>query len=68
MNWVTFLQIIIPICIFVFGIIISLFVSNNHSHKEIWKQLNSNSVEITNRLTKIETILTYIKNNNGGKK
>ena len=57
-----FLSIMIPICIGAASLIVTMFISNNGSHKEIWKQINQNNNDITNRLTRIETKIEDLKN------
>ena len=62
MTFTLFLQIIIPIGIFFLGLLTSIVVNNNKSHKEIWMQINQYNIDITNRLTRIETKLENLKN------
>ena len=62
MTFTLFLKFAIPFGIFFGGLFVTLFVNNNKSHKEIWIQINTNTIELTNRLTRIETKLENIKN------
>ena len=62
MTLTLFLQITVPVAILGLTLIITLFANNNKSHKNIWEQINENSINITNRLTRIETILDHINN------
>lgn len=62
MTFTLFLQICIPAGIFFIGLLTTLFINNNKSHKEVWIQINQNNIDITNRLTRIETKLENLKN------